>query len=61
MIIIYRKILKESDMENLQLDLIRLGEWAFENEMIINSTKSKAICFIKARKKKKTLNIRYES
>jgi hypothetical protein len=28
-------------MENLQIDLNRLGQWAFENE-IINPTKSKA-------------------
>jgi hypothetical protein len=32
-------------MENLQIDMNRLGEWAFENEMIINPIKSKAICF----------------
>jgi hypothetical protein len=35
-------------MENLQIDLNRLGEWAFEIEMIINQTKSKVICFMKA-------------
>jgi hypothetical protein len=37
-----------NDVENLQIDLNRLGEWAFENE-IINPTKSKAICFTNAR------------
>jgi hypothetical protein len=36
-------------MKNLQIDLKRLGEWAFQNETIINTTKSKAICFTKAR------------
>jgi hypothetical protein len=35
-------------MDNLQIDLNRLGEWAFENEMMINPTKSKTICFTKA-------------
>jgi hypothetical protein len=34
-------------MENLQMDLNRLGEWAVENE-IINPTKSKAVCFTRA-------------
>jgi hypothetical protein len=29
-------------MENLQIDLNRLGEWAVENAMVINPTKSKA-------------------
>jgi hypothetical protein len=28
-------------MENLQIDLNRLGEWALENEVIINPIKSK--------------------
>jgi hypothetical protein len=36
-------------MENLNINLTRLGEWAFENEMIIKPTRSKAICFTKAR------------
>jgi len=31
--IIYRKIKNESDIENLQIDLDMLGEWAVENEM----------------------------
>jgi hypothetical protein len=38
-------------MNNLQIDLNRLGEFAFENEMIINPTKSKAVCFTIARVK----------
>jgi hypothetical protein len=32
-----------------QIDLSRPGEWAFENEMIINLTRSKAVCFTKVR------------
>jgi hypothetical protein len=40
--IIYREMLNNNGMENLQIALNRLGEWAFENEMIINPTKSKA-------------------
>jgi hypothetical protein len=31
------------------MDLNRLAEWAAENEMIINPTKSKAVCFTRAR------------
>jgi hypothetical protein len=46
---LYTTILNINDTENLQIDLSRLEEVAFENEMIINSTKSKAFCFIKAR------------
>jgi hypothetical protein len=34
--IIYWKILINNEVENLQIDLNRLGEWNFENEMIIN-------------------------
>jgi hypothetical protein len=37
----YRKILNKNCMENLQIDLNRLGEWAFQNEMISIPTKSK--------------------
>jgi hypothetical protein len=36
-------------MEKLQIDLNRLGEWAVENAIIINPTKSKAVCFTRAR------------
>ena len=47
--IIYRKIVTEADMTNLQRDLDRLGEWAVENSMKINPIKSKSISFTKAR------------
>jgi hypothetical protein len=36
-------------MDNLQIDLNRLEEWAFEKEMIIHPNKSNAVCFTKAR------------
>jgi len=48
--IIYRKIINNADMEKLQ-DLDRLGEWAVENAMKINPSKSKAIRFTRARVK----------
>jgi hypothetical protein len=35
-------------MENLQIDLNRLGEWVVENAMVINPAKSKAVCFMRA-------------
>jgi hypothetical protein len=41
--IIYRKILSNNDMGNLQIDLNMIGEWPFENEMTINPAKSKAV------------------
>jgi hypothetical protein len=34
-------------MGDLQIDLNRLGQWASENEMIMNPIKSKAVCFTK--------------
>jgi hypothetical protein len=34
--VIYRKIINNEDIEKLQKDLDRLGEWAFENAMKIN-------------------------
>jgi hypothetical protein len=46
--IIYGNILS-NNMENLQIDLNNFREWAFENEIIINPLKSKAIYFTKAR------------
>jgi len=49
--IIYRKILNIEDVEKLQTDLDRLGEWAEVNEMIINPNKSKALSFTRARMK----------
>jgi hypothetical protein len=33
MTVIYRKIINNEDMEKLQKDLDRLGEWAAENVM----------------------------
>jgi hypothetical protein len=47
--IIYRTVLNNNDMDNLQKDPNRLGEWALENELIINPTKCKAVRFTKAR------------
>ena len=48
---IYRKITDNKDIENLQKDQNRLGEWAVENEMKINPDKSKAVSVTKARVK----------
>jgi hypothetical protein len=39
--IIYRKIINNKNMGNLQIDLNRLGEWAVENAMAINPAKRK--------------------
>ena len=47
--ILYRKILDSSDIDELQTDLDRLGEWAEENEIKINPGKSKEVSFTKAR------------
>jgi len=41
--VIYRKIINKEDIEKLQKDLDRLGEWAVENAMKINPSKSKAV------------------
>ena len=49
--IIYRKILNIKDVEKLQTDLDRLGDWAEENEMKISPNKSKALSFTRARVK----------
>jgi hypothetical protein len=49
--IIYRKIINNADMEKLQKDLDRLGEWEVENGRKINPSKSKAIRFTRARVK----------
>jgi hypothetical protein len=49
--VIYRKIINNEDMGKLQKDLDRLGEWAVENVMKINPSKSKAIRFTGARVK----------
>jgi len=49
--VIYRKGMDSSDIDKLEMDLNRLGEWAVENEMKINPGKSKALSFIEARVK----------
>jgi hypothetical protein len=41
----------ESDLETLQINLERLGQWAVENWMKINPDKSKAVSFTRARVK----------
>jgi hypothetical protein len=46
--IIYRKIVSNYAVEELQTDLDRLGDWAVENEMKINPYKSKALSFARA-------------
>jgi hypothetical protein len=47
--IICREILSINNVENFQIDVNRLREWAFENEITINPAKSKAVCFMKDR------------
>ena len=49
MTVIYRKIVKDEDMEILQRD--RLGAWAVENALKMNPSKSKAVPFTRARLK----------
>jgi hypothetical protein len=49
--VIYRKIINKGDIEMLQTVLDRLGEWAVENAMKINPSKSKAVRFTRARVK----------
>jgi hypothetical protein len=49
--VIYRKIINNTDMEKLQKELDRLGEWAVENAMKIYPSKSKAIRFTRDRVK----------
>ena len=46
--VIYIKIINNTDIEKLQKNLDRLGEWAVENAMKINPRKSKAIHFTRA-------------
>jgi hypothetical protein len=53
--ILYRKILNVKDVEILQKDLDRLGDWAVGNDMKINPSKTKAISLSRARVKD-TLN-----
>ena len=45
--IIYRKIMDSNDIDKLQTDLNRLGEWVVENEIKINPGKSKSVNFTK--------------
>ena len=42
-------MINNEDMEKLQKNLDRLGDWAAENAMKINPSKSKAIRFTRAR------------
>jgi len=49
--VIYRKIINNTDMEKLQENLDRLREWAVENTMKINPSKSRAIRFTRTRVK----------
>jgi hypothetical protein len=49
--IIYRKIMNDSDMETLHIDLDRLGQWAVETVVKINPGKSNAVSFTRARVK----------
>jgi len=49
--VIYRKIINNEDIDKLQKDLDRLGEWAVENAMKINPSKSKAVHFMRVRVK----------
>jgi hypothetical protein len=49
MIVSYtEKIMVRIDLDKLQTDLSRLWEWELENEMKLNSDKSKAVSFTKA-------------
>ena len=54
--IVYRKRTDSSDIDKLQTDINRLGEWAVESEMKTNPGKIKAVSFTKARVKER---IRY--
>ena len=47
--VIYRKIINKKDIERLQKCLDRLGEWAVENAMKINPSKSKTVRFTSSR------------
>ena len=41
--------MNNNDVEKLQIELGRLGEWVVENGMKINPGKSKAVSFTRAR------------
>jgi len=47
----YRQIINKEDIENLQKDLDTLGVWAHETAMKVNTSKSKAVRFTRARVK----------
>jgi len=49
MTVIYRKVINNAHTKKLQKDLDRLGEWAVENAMKINPSKSKAVRFTRTR------------
>jgi hypothetical protein len=49
--VIYSKITKYENMINLQEDVDRLSQWAVVNAMKITPSKSKAVCFTRARAK----------
>ena len=49
--IIYKKVVSKHDIATLQADLDRLGDWAVEDEMKINPSKSRALSFTRARVK----------
>ena len=49
--IIYRKVANKPDVGKLQTDLDRLGDWAVENDMKINLSKSRAPSFSRAQVK----------
>ena len=51
MTIIYRKVVNNQDVDKLQTDLDRLGDWAVEDDMKINLSKSRAQSFTRARVK----------
>jgi len=49
--IIYTKIMNDNDIDTLQIDLDRLGEWAAENVMKIIPGEGRAVSFTRARVK----------
>jgi len=50
--VIYQKIINNEDIDSLQEDLDRLGEWAAKNAMKINPSKCEAVRFTRVRVKK---------
>ena len=49
--VIYGKIINNQDIENLQKDLDKLGEWAAENALKLNPSKCKTVRFTRSRTK----------